>query len=474
MGLQPSGLTEELVKKYSLTGPYYTSYPPVSRWTTDVDSSKFVGALDEFLEEDENVPLSLYLHFPFCPELCSYCHCYVVITENQFTMKHFLDHLLLEIDLLRDYFEKKGIQPNIREIHLGGGSPNTMEEGEFSRLVDKLQTLVDIKSLNEFAIEIDVRSVDRDKVQLFQEKGINRVSFGIQDFNPEVQKAVNRVQPVELVERLLTPDLRKNFKSINFDIMWGLPLQTRETFRETIEIAKELSPDRVTLLHYGHFPDVYKHQKLISGANIANEYEKIVFNVEAIASLEEGGYERIGLDHFALMSDELSQLKKEKALRRSFIGYPGRAPDLIALGPSGLGGFSNFYFQNIYGLPEYCKGISEGVFTVFRGYKLDSDLLIRRDVINGILNYFVLRFEDIEKKYRINFEDYFKEELRLLGRLVDDGLAEVSNNAIQVTSLGRCFVRHVCMVFDKYWIEEHKHKPTSRKDSRAVHLQTKC
>jgi oxygen-independent coproporphyrinogen III oxidase len=462
-------LLESLSRKYTKSGPYYTSYPSVGQWSKDCNATDYEKALDNLYLNHKDIPLALYLHYPFCPELCSYCCCYVVISKDEERMKSFSKYLLEEIDLYIEYFRKKGITPNIKEIHLGGGSPNVMEEAEFSQLVSKLGELVNISSLDQFALEIDVRSVDREKAIFFHKMGINRISFGVQDFNPEVQKAVNRVQPKELIERLLTPDIRSRFQSVNFDIMWGLPKQTRETFRETIQTLKGFSPDRITLLHYGHYPEVYKHQTLIDLSDIPSETEKTMMNLEAIKDLEANGYEQIGLDHFAKEGDELVKWKKNKSLNRGFIGYPGKTPNLIGMGPSGLSSFGdNFYSQNVYGLQDYFNAVETKNFPILRGYTLDPDLVIRREVINTIINYSSLDFEVIEKKFDINFNNYFENELGALKELIEDGLLELSENNLKASPIGKFFVRHICMVFDRFLQVGEAHKPTSKRDNKLT------
>ena len=457
-----------LSNNYTLKGPYYTSYPAVGGWSKEFGPKEYELELDKVFLEDKNVPLSLYLHYPFCPELCTYCLCYVVISDNKDRMREFSRHLLEEIDLLIDYFKKRSIVPNVKEIHFGGGSPNVMSKDELDPLISKLKEFVDIDSLDECALEIDVRTVDREKVEYFSEKGINRISFGIQDFNHDVQVAVNRVQPIELVEKILTPDTRARFKSINFDILWGLPKQTRESFRETIKTLQHFSPDKVTLLHYGHYPDVYKHQSLINADDIPSEFEKNMMNIEAILKLEDSGYEMVGLDHLAKPDHDLAKWKKEKRLNRSFIGYSGKIPNLLGLGPSGLSSIrSNTYAQNSYGLPDYYKAVKEKHFPVFRGYTPDKDLIIRGDVINTLINYKELKFSDIEAKHEINFKNYFKKELNSLCGLVDDEVITVSDAGIKASNLGRFFVRHVSMAFDRFLgSEEYHHMPTSKKDSK--------
>jgi oxygen-independent coproporphyrinogen III oxidase len=461
-------VSEDLVEKYSLSGPYYTSYPSVGQWTKDYSSKDYSSHLDNLFSVDKNIPLSLYLHYPFCPELCTYCSCHVVISNDQDRMDHFLGYLFKEIDLLRSYFEKNNIVPNIREIHLGGGSPSVIGEEAFKQYVAKLQTLVDIKDLDQFAIEIDVRTVDRAKVEFYHDQGINRISFGVQDFNPDVQKAVNRIQPVEMIKDVLTPEVRNRFKSVNFDILWGLPLQTQETFRETVKTLKHLSPDRITLLHYGHFPNIFKHQANINASDIAGEYEKLMFNMEAIGELEAEGYEWVGLDHFAKPDNEMVQWKAQHRLRRGFIGYTCEVDNLIGLGPSALSSFDKYYAQNVYGLSDYYARLDEGVFPVFRGYEAPIDILIRRKVVNELIDYSMVNFEEIGEEFGIDFNAYFKRELGSMDELISNKLMELSKSSIKVTPLGRYFVRHICMVFDIFLQENAIHKPTSRKDSKLV------
>ena len=451
-----------------MTGPYYTSYPAVGQWSAELQSSHFSNALDSLFADDKNPPLSLYLHYPFCPELCTYCCCYVVISNDQERMDHFSEYLLKEISLLEEYFDKNSIVPNIKEIHLGGGSPNVMSEKVFEKLVSKLGALVDISTLKEFALEIDVRTVNRDKIKFYSKMGINRISFGVQDFNPKVQEAVNRVQPTKLIEDILTPDIRKLFRSVNFDIMWGLPHQTQQSLRETIDTTIGFSPDRITFLHYGHYPEVYKHQGQIDPATLPTESEKVQMNLEATIALGKAGYEKIGLDHFAKKDDELVKWKEEKRLVRSFIGYPGDNYNLIGLGPSGLSSFNNFYSQNTYGLSDYYKAVDSGTFPTFRGFKLSLDLEIRREIIYDFINYSYLDFRKLENKFSIDFREYFKDELNSLTELVADGLAIIKENAIEVTPVGDFFIRHICMVFDIFRQEKEVHKPSSRKDAKLV------
>jgi oxygen-independent coproporphyrinogen-3 oxidase len=461
-------LAKKLVEKYPLTGPYYTSYPAVGQWDGQFTDKKFVSALDDLFTSDKNTPLSLYLHYPFCPELCTYCSCHVIISSDQERMDSFLSSIFKEIDILREYFNSRSITPNIKEIHLGGGSPSVISRKGFEQLIARLETLVDVKTLEQFAIEVDVRTVDKEMMEFYHEQGINRVSFGVQDFNPDVQKAVNRIQPVELIEKVITPDVRKRFKSINFDILWGLPFQTRETFRETIKTLKTLSPNRVTLLHYGHFPDIYKHQVKINKANIPSEFERFMFNMEAITDLESSGYEWIGLDHIANKNDEMVEWKSEQRLNRGFIGYTCEYKNLIGLGPSALSSFGKYFGQNTYGLSDYNAAVDKGIFPTFRGYESSFDILIRSKIISELINYSFVNLKDIGNEFGVDFHNYFDRELESMDDLIDDGLMELTESSITVTPMGRYFVRHICMIFDIFLQKKSVHKPTSRRDSKLA------
>jgi len=451
-----SSITKELIKKYDVQGPYYTSYPVLAKWSHDFSSNDYKNALKEMFSKKDNPPLSVYIHFPFCPKHCYYCCCNTKITKDREQIRHFLSFLLKEINLFADFFNKNSITPNIKEVHIGGGSPSYMTKNEINQLITGLQSFVNLKVLSEFIIEIDVRTVDQGKLYYYHEKGINRISLGIQDFDPAVQKAVNREQPVEVVEGLLSPDLRKCFKSINFDLIYGLPLQTTETFKNTIDTVIRLLPDRICLYNYGHMPDVYKHQKLIKASDLPDIYEKTKINLEAIQKLLDCGYERIGIDHFARPSDDLAEAMHNKTITRIFNGYAcGRTRDLIGLGPTSSSAFSHYYTQNVYSHAEYYKSIDAYEFPILRGFRLNRDDIIRRDVINNIITNFFLDIGNIEKKYNIIFNNYFQKEIVSLDSLVQDGILKISNNEIIVTPLGKNFVRHVCMVFD-YYLQENK------------------
>lgn len=442
---------EGLVEKYSVSCPYYTSYPTLSEWSGDFTSRDFVAGLNTLCREGGKAPVLLYVHFPFCKRRCYFCICNSVITHSQEKIREFLDSLFREIDLLNEFFEKHSHSPNIKRVHLGGGSPSFMGVEEFGLLVERLETIVDFGGLDEFAVEVDSGTITQEKLACYHEKGVDRISFGIQDFDPEVQKAVNRVHSPELIEDLLPPGIRRRFKGINFDLLYGLPLQSRESFSNTIEIVKKLSPDRITLLKYAHVPNRRKHQRLIRESDLPDGFERAGIFAEAVCSLTDGGYEFIGIDHFARPTDSLVAGARDGTLWRSFNGFAdGGTHHVIGVGPTSTHGFVDCYAQNDYSLEEYYKRIDDREFPILRGCRLSNDDLIRRDVINTILCYYTLEYSEIEYKYGIDFGEYFRQEIESSDDLIRDGMLDVSDGEIVVTELGRIFMPHICRVFDNY------------------------
>lgn len=453
-------LKKGLVEKYSARGSFYTDYPIIGLWQEAFTDNDYEKALVNFTRAPKELPVLLYLHFPYCPEICYYCQCYSIFSQDYTKTQDFLNLLFKEIDLLRNFFKKHSFVPKIKEIHLGGGSPSCIREKEFELLVKRLQSLVNFSELDEFTIEIDPRNFEKEKLQYYAQKGINRISFGIQDFDPQVQKAVNRIQPPELIESLLTPEIRKLFKSINFDIIYGLPLQTRESFKKTIDTVIKLSPDRIALCVLGYRPDIFKHQKMLNESQIPDVYEKTIVNIEAMQRLMSSGYLRIGIDHFAKPGDALGKAMLSKKMHRNSLGYtPGRCYDMIGLGPSSNSRITErYYAQNTYSLSEYGEKLKQNKFPVFRGYKLSDDDIIRRDLMHQILSYFSLDFRYLEKKYGINFKEYFKEEIGALDDLAKDGLIELSSGGITVTELGKLFLRNICIPFDVFLKRNQQYK----------------
>lgn len=448
-GIKQTGL----LNRINEAGHYYTSYPSLGQWSNDFGHAEYENALKDFFTgEGKNAPLHLYLHIPFCAKLCWYCICNIVITNDRDKIQFFLDYMLREIDLLRGFFERNGLKPRINEIHFGGGTPSHLDNGQFTQLVDRLSTLVDFKALDEVTMEIDPRTTTQDNLRHYASKGVSRISFGIQDFDPEVQKAINRVQPPEMIDALLTPEIRGLFSGVNFDLLYGLPLQTRESLRNTIELVRKFHPDRITLLKYAHVPDLRKHMKLIKDAELPPADELPVMFVDIVQSLLDHGYDWIGLDHFAKSTDDLAIAARKKTVWRTFNGFtPGRSHNIVGLGPTTTGAFGRYYAQNAYDFGEYYKAIEAGHFPILRGYKLSDDDVIRRDVIFRLLCDQKVDLVQVGKKYGVNGPEYFRKEIeRLRTSCSDDGLVKMVDDTVEVTSHGRFLIRSLCRIFDNF------------------------
>ncbi|WP_277057349.1 oxygen-independent coproporphyrinogen III oxidase [Trichlorobacter lovleyi] len=437
----------ELHKKYNVKGSYYTAYPPSGLWQEKYTGQDYLSALRSVLIETADRPLQLYLHFPYCTAQCYYCQCFQLVSNNKEKLNQMVDALLTEINLLKIFFYQHGIAPHFREVHLGGGSPSCLDEEAFNRLIGGLNDLVQIETLDEFAIEIDPRTVNKDKLKFYNTCGINRISFGIQELDTRVQKAINRVQSMELVEELL--EMRSLFKGVNFDLLYGLPLQTRETLSATLQRVSTLSPDRIAFSVLGYRPDVFKHNQMIHESDLPEFIERTMMWEESQKFFVANGYERIGMDHFAKPDDELAIAKHQKKLFRNSMGYSvGRFHDTLSVGPSGMTRLAHYYFQNTYSIQEYVSSVKVGNFPVFRGYILNNDDLLRRHVMNELMTYYVLDMAEVGKDFGIRFKEYFKDELQRLDVFVEEGIVELTEDRLQVTALGNYFLRNICMVFD--------------------------
>lgn len=331
---------EYLIKKYNIDlynyGSYmYNEYPHKSIWSKEFNKDDYRRALKSLFLNQEDNPRLLFIHIPFCRQRCFFCLCHSFIIKDYGIVKNYLNFLFQEIDLLRKFCDDNLITPDFQRIHIGGGSPTILAEEEFDQLIERIQTITDIRNIEEFSIEIDPRNTSKEKIKYYQAKGINRISFGIQDFNFDVQKAVNRVQPLELIKNLLVPDIRKGLSSVNFDILCGLPRQTRESFRETIDTVIKLSPERIMLMFFIYAPDTKVHQKLIKKSEIPDVNERIVFFHDAIEALLANGYVRIGVDHFAKPTDSLAKAMIDENIHWNSLGYGvGKQLDMLGLGPN--------------------------------------------------------------------------------------------------------------------------------------------
>jgi oxygen-independent coproporphyrinogen-3 oxidase len=441
----------KLLEQFSEKGPYYTSYPTHGCWSNQLDHADYVGSLKNFFLKNADAPIQLYVHIPFCAKLCFYCICNIIVTNNRERMQHFVDYLFREIDLLDNLFSEIGIRPNFKEIHLGGGTPSHLENDQLEQLVNKIGGIADLKGLHEFAMEIDPRTTTRDNLKFYSTLGIDRISFGVQDFDSEVQEAINRVQPVEMVEDLLSPDVRACFDGFNFDLLYGLPMQTRDKFANTVDLVKKLAPERITLIKYAHAPELRKHMRMIKETTLPPAEELPLMYYDSVQSLIADGYVWAGIGDFAKPSDELAKAVNEKRAWRDLGGYTtGRTHDLIGIGPTATCAIGDSYYQNAYGINEYYQAIDEGRFPIHSGFKMNSDDVLRREVIFRILCDSCLDYKQIESKFGISFKNYFAQELVSLAKFKQDGILEFNGDSISLTPTGRFFGRHVAKVFDKF------------------------
>jgi len=437
-----------LVEKYNVAGPRYTSYPTADRFVEAFDRNAFAEALRARATGVANSALSLYVHLPFCSSICYYCGCNKVITRDHGRSAKYLRYLERELDLVTDVI---GTGQRIEQLHWGGGTPTFLSPLELRDLMGIIRDHFALAEDGEYSIEVDPRSADPLTIALLGELGFNRLSVGVQDFDPGVQRAVNRIQSYELTRDLIVAAREAGFKSVNVDLIYGLPRQNVERFGETLFKVLHLSPDRIALYNYAHLPTVFKPQRRINEAELPSPAARIDLLTLAIRTFVRAGYEYIGMDHFAKPGDDLAQAQRLGHLHRNFQGYSTRAEcDLVGLGISAIGSVGATYSQNVKTLDEYYDRLDQHELPVMRGIELSADDLVRRAVIQALMCQFELSIESIEIAYLIKFERYFAEELQALAEYARSGLLEIDGEWITVTPRGRLVVRAICMVFDRY------------------------
>ena len=445
-----SAITSELLTRFDVPGPRYTSYPTADRFVEAFTESDYLQALDQRSGSAaaRSQPLSLYVHIPFCESLCYYCACNQIITKHKDRAETYLRYLTREVDL---HMAHLGQGHSVSQLHLGGGTPTFLSDDELRELMHMLKRNFNFVPGGEYSVEVDPRTVDEKRLAVLAELGFNRLSFGVQDFDPAVQKAVHRIQPVEQVFALVEASRKLGFESVNVDLIYGLPQQTPESFDRTLAQVNELRPDRIALYAYAHLPERFKPQRRIHAVELPSGGAKVSMLARSIEAFEQGGYVYVGMDHFALPNDALAVAKRQGRLHRNFQGYSTQPDcDLIALGVSAIGRVGSTYSQNAKTMDEYCDLLDQGHLPVVRGLALTRDDIIRRNVIMAIMCQGSLQFESINASCLIDFKQYFANELAQLKAMQDQGLVEVTEQGIQVTPMGWFFVRGVAMVFDRY------------------------
>ncbi len=445
-----SVITPELLTRFDVPGPRYTSYPTADRFVEAFGEADYVQALVQRISGSvgKPSPLSLYIHIPFCESLCYYCACNKIITKHKERAADYLKYLTKEVAL---HTQHLGAGQSVSQLHLGGGTPTFMSDDELRQLMAMLRQNFQFVPGGEYSVEVDPRTVNESRLAVLAELGFNRLSFGVQDFDPSVQKAIHRIQPAPQVFELVAAARRLGFESVNVDLIYGLPLQTPESFDRTLAQINQLRPDRIALYAYAHLPERFKPQRRIHAQDLPSGGDKVVMLSRSLDALVDAGYVYVGMDHFALPDDALAVAKRQGRLHRNFQGYSTQADcDLIALGVSSIGRIGSTYSQNAKTMAEYCDLLDQGHLPVVRGLALSRDDLIRRAIIMALMCQGHLQYESINLAWLVDFKSLFAKELEQLQSMQDQGLVQLSDTGIEVTPMGWFFVRGVAMVFDRY------------------------
>ncbi len=449
---------KDLIRRYDTFGPRYTSYPTAVQFTSEFRLEDYLGGVKHSNEDPIPSPLSLYLHIPFCDTICYYCGCSKVITKDKSKAAHYIDLLKQEIRLQGALFAKDRI---VTQIHWGGGTPTFLSDKEIYEIIDCIRDNFNVPADNEveFGIEVDPRTVDQQRLKNLNNLGFNRISFGVQDFDSSVQKAVNRVQSNEQIKQHIDSSRKLHYQSINIDLMYGLPGQSVHSFSQTLDTTIELSPDRIAIYNYAHLPEMFKPQRRINEDELPSAEEKLNILQLCIDKLQNAGYVYIGMDHFAKASDDLVKAQQEGSLHRNFQGYSTHADcDMIAMGITAISRIGDNYSQNVRTIDEYENLLKQNKIPVFRGIELENDDILRREIINQLMCNNSLDIIKLEKKWGINFQNYFKSSIENLQKMADDGLLNIEKTKISVTTSGRLLARSICMQFDRYLQEKNNNR----------------
>jgi len=445
-----------LIRRYDRAGPRYTSYPTAAQFHDGFGESEYRAAA-----ERSNLPakpLSLYFHLPFCDTVCYYCACNKIVTKNRKRTGPYLQRLFREIELQAALFDRARA---VEQLHWGGGTPTFLSHDQMRALMDQTRAHFTLRNDDdgEYSIEVDPRAADAGTIALLRELGFNRLSLGVQDFDPLVQKAVNRIQSEAETFAVLAAARAAGFRSVSFDLIYGLPRQSVASFMTTLDKVIAAAPDRLSVFNYAHLPELFKTQRQIDAGQLPSAAEKLAILQSAIERLTGAGYVYIGMDHFARPDDELAMAQRNGSLYRNFQGYSTHADcDLVAMGITAIGKVGDTYSQNLKTIDGYYAALDAGRLPVFRGIALSSEDRLRRAVITRLLCHFRLDFEDIEAEFGIRFGEHFATELTALATMAADGLLVIGPTAITVTPAGKLLIRNICMVFDNYLAAQAEHR----------------
>ena len=436
----------EKFSKYSKPGPRYTSYPTAPEFHEGFDDKAYIKELES---QDKNRPLSLYFHLPFCRSACYFCGCNVVYTSKEDKKNRYIDYLEKELKLLSKHLDTSR---EVIQLHFGGGTPTFFDEKQLERIIKLIRShFKNFTKDAEISCEIDPRFLTGKQLDVLIEGGFNRISFGVQDFNPKVQEAVHRIQPYEVTENTVKMARKANIKSINMDLIYGLPYQNLETFSETLEKALTLNPDRFAVFNYAHVPWMKKTMRKIDETTLPKPETKLEILKHTIDFLTSNGYKMIGMDHFAKPEDELFLAIEKGELHRNFQGYTTKGgADLIGVGLTSIGEGVSHYVQNIKDMRAYEKAIDEGRLPVQRGIKLNEDDILRKSVIMELMANFKLDIKRVEKEFGITFKEYFGDALKELEEFEKEELISIDESHITVSQTGTMLIRNIAMPFDAY------------------------
>jgi oxygen-independent coproporphyrinogen III oxidase len=451
----------KVLKRFNQQGPRYTSYPTAPVFSDKFTQDAFIDEIRDTNSESSNQPLSLYFHFPFCEKLCYFCGCNMRVTHDRALIKEYIGYLKKEIDLIRPLISDSR---KVAQMHWGGGTPSYLYPDEIRDIGGYIRERFEFEPNVEASVEIDPRNLTREHMVAFREIGFNRTSFGVQDFNLDVQKAINRVQSEEITRQTVRWARELGFQSVNLDLIYGLPHQSVASFGDSVDKIIDISPDRIAVFNYAHVPWLKKHQNVIPTESIPSADERLAILQMSIEKLMDAGYDYIGIDHFAKPTDELAVAQRNGTLYRNFQGYSTKAGcDVYAFGVSAISQFENIYAQNLKNIREYYTRLDDGEAATAVGYRMTQDDHIRKDVIMQMMCNLEIDKRRVEREFRLDFNDYFFDDLLKLRPFIEQGLVENSADKVRVTRSGLLIIRNVAMCFDAYLERMMKEKPVFSK-----------
>jgi len=433
-------------EKYSKPGPRYTSYPTAPEFSEEFNQEDLISY---YKAQDSSRNLSLYIHLPFCRSACYFCGCNVIFTSKEDKKVKYLEYLQKELNILKQHLDTSR---KVTQMHFGGGTPTYFSAQQLEDVISMLKTTFPNFSQDaEISCEVDPRYFTKEHMDVLKAGGFNRLSFGVQDLNEEVQKTIHRIQPYETTQNVMNIAREAGIKSINIDLIYGLPFQTKKTFHETIEQIVKLDPDRLAVFNYAHVPWLMKTMRKFDESTFAPPTEKLEILKDTIDFFTTNGYKMVGMDHFAKPEDELFKAINKGELHRNFQGYTTKGgADLIGIGVTSIGNGVDYYAQNLKDLKLYEKALDEGNLPVFKGYKLSEDDILRQFVIMELMSNFSLNITRVEEKFNIDFNEYFKDALNDLDEFIEADLVSINDDRIEVSPTGTMLIRNICMPFDAY------------------------